>query len=142
MSMARKKKETDVQTEVTTNGTAPEAAAATATVEVMPAEEPVRAESTRPGETKNKPAMSWALNSDRHTRIEVAAWVHRHVSPQGEEYEQVSFTVQRSYRDQSEQWQRGGSWRTHDLPCLVFLLVQKAHAWALERRTTDSSLPF
>jgi hypothetical protein len=138
--MARKKKETDVQTEPQSNGVAPEAA--TATAEAAPAEEVTRSEPPRASEQKNKPAASWALHSDRHTRIEVAAWVHRHVSPQGEEYEQVSFTVQRSYRDSNDQWQRGGSWRAHDLPCLVFLLLHKAHPWALERRTTDRSVPF
>src|SRR4051812_21540679 len=102
--MARKKKETDVQP----NGEAPEATPTAVTVEAEPAgTQPQQPEQpTRAGEVKNRPAVSWAMNSDRSTRIEVSAWVHRHVSAQGEEYEQVSFTAQRSYRDNNDQWQR------------------------------------
>ncbi len=54
----------------------------------------------------------------------------------------MSFTVQRSYRDQTGTWAKGGSWRTHDLPVLTFLIA-KAHADELDRRTTvNTEVPF
>jgi hypothetical protein len=124
----------------------PETAAEARQAATPPAE--TATTSTAPGEQApangreppRQPNVSWAVNSDRTTRIEVAAWVNTYVSQGGEEYEQVSFSVQRSYRS-DDGWQRGGSWRTHDFPVLVYLLT-KAHAWALERRTSDSSMPF
>lgn len=98
-------------------------------------------ESNGESAARNRPAVSWTLNSDRTTRIEVSAWINHYTNAQGEEYEQVSFTICRSYRD-SERWHKGGSWRAHDIPCLIFLLQHKAHAWALERRTSVNSTPF
>src|SRR5205823_1328485 len=88
---------------------------------------------------RRRPAASWRLQSDRTTSVEVSAWLNTHTSAGGEEYEQVSFTIQRSYRT-DQGWQRGGSWRTHDVPVLLFLL-EKAHAFALERRVT-ADVPF
>jgi hypothetical protein len=81
-----------------------------------------------------RPAISWSLNSDRTTRIELAVWLNNFTGGQGEQYEQASITLTRSYRDDDNHWQRGGSYRTHDLPVLTFLIA-KAHAWAMERRT-------
>jgi hypothetical protein len=78
--------------------------------------------------------MSWALSSDRTTRIEIAGWLNTYKAQGGEEYEQVSFTVARSYKT-DDGWHKGGSWRTHDVPALQHLLAE-AHAWALRRRTT------
>ncbi len=89
-----------------------------------------------------KPVISWRLMSDRTTSVELACWVNTYRTQSGEEYEQLSFTVQRSYRDQEGTWAKGGSWRTHDLPVLTFLIA-KAHAYALDRRTTlNTEVPF
>jgi hypothetical protein len=82
-----------------------------------------------------RPAMSWALNSDRTTRIEVAAWLNTHRTQSGEEFEQVSFTMTRSYRDESGAWHKTTSFRTHDKPILDHLL-DEYEAWALRRRMT------
>ena len=70
----------------------------------------------------------------------VSVWVNNYEAQNGDQYEQVTFTIQRSYRT-DDGWQRGGAYRTHDLPVLLFLL-NKGHAWALERRTADASIPF
>lgn len=96
-------------------------------------------EEERPPE-KQKPVVSYRINSDRTTSIELAVWSNTYRNGQGEEYEQLSVTVQRSYKT-DEGWQKGGAWRIHDLPVLMFL-IQKAHCFALDRRTTDSSCPF
>ena len=95
------------------------------------------------GNGKHQPLVSYRLNSDRTTSISLAVWANTYTNQQGEEYEQLTVTVQRSYLDQQEQWQRQDkpSWRVHDLPVLLFLL-QKAHSFALNRRTHDSSIPF
>lgn len=91
---------------------------------------------------RRKPVISWRLMSDRTTSIELSCWVNTYRTQSGEEYEQLSFTVQRSYRDQTGTWVKGGAWRTHDLPILTFL-VGKAHAYALDRRTTvNAECPF
>lgn len=129
--MARKR-----QTQVAPADEAAQNGDGTATVEQPPP--PVAAN----GNGHRRPEISWALNSDRTTRIEVAAWLNTYTTQGGESYEQATFTVSRSYRDQNDQWQRGGSWRNHDLPVLMFLLT-KAHTWALDRRTTvNTDTPF
>ena len=126
--MSRKKKETDVQA----NGTHEE----TAVMEV-PAPPP----DTHPD--KPQPLVSYRLNSDRTTSISLAVWGNTYTNQQGEEYEQVTITAQRSYKDQQGQWQAQvkSSWRVHDLPVLLYLL-QKAHSFAMSRRCDDSSIPF
>ena len=91
---------------------------------------------------KKKPLVSYRLNSDRTTSIELSVWSNTFKNREtNEEYEQLSVTLSRSYKDANGQWCRGGSWRIHDLPVLLFLL-QKSHAFALERRTGDSTNPF
>ncbi len=90
---------------------------------------------------KQKPLVSYRISSDRTTSISLALWCNQMTNTQtGEAYEQLSVTVQRRYRT-DQGWSGGGAWRVHDLPVLMFLL-QKAHAFALDRRTEDSSLPF
>ena len=129
--MSRKKKETDVQT---TNGVPDEATTALAEIPAPPPD-------THP--EKPQPLVSYRLNSDRTTSVSLAVWANTYKSQDGEEYEQLSVTVQRSYKDQQGQWQNQAkpSWRVHDLVTLMHLL-QKAHSFALNRRTDDSSIPF
>ena len=126
-----KKKETDVQT---TNGVPDEATTAVAEIPAPPLD-------THP--EKPQPLVSYRLNSDRTTSVSLAVWANTYKSQDGEEYEQLSVTVQRSYKDQQGQWQNQvkPSWRVHDLVTLMHLL-QKAHSFALNRRTDDSSIPF
>jgi hypothetical protein len=102
--------------------------------------EPTASASARP--EKPKPLVSWRLMSDRSTSIELAVWSNMLQGPDGE-YEQLSCTASRSYKDQYGKWYRGGSWRIHDIPVLQFLLT-KAHTFGLERRTTtdNNGLPF
>ena len=145
--MARKKKETSMETtDVQTNGThetttavaeaLPVAVPVEAAAEVPPPEKPVNGD-------KRGPLVSYRLNSDRTTSIEVAVWSNTYTNGQGEEYEQLTMTVQRSYKDAQNQWQTQTkpSWRVHDLPCLLFLL-NKAYSFALNRRCDDSTIPF
>ena len=129
--MSRKKKETDVQT---SNGVPDEATTAVAEIPAPPPD-------THP--EKPQPLVSYRLNSDRTTSVSLAVWANTYKSQDGEEYEQLSVTVQRSYKDQQGQWQNQvkPSWRVHDLVTLMHLL-QKAHSFALNRRTDDSSIPF
>ena len=44
------------------------------------------------------------------------------------------------YKDKEGNWQKGGSYRIHDLPVLAYL-IQKAHTFALDRRE-QQSVPF
>ena len=126
-----KKKETDVQT---SNGVPDEATTAVAEIPAPPPD-------THP--EKPQPLVSYRLNSDRTTSVSLAVWANTYKSQDGEEYEQLSVTVQRSFKDQQGQWQNQAkpSWRVHDLVTLMHLL-QKAHSFALNRRTDDSSIPF
>jgi hypothetical protein len=119
----------------------PPVSVAVKTQEPAPAPAPTPAEGgERPRQEKRseepkRPKMSWAVNSDKSTRIEVAAWVNLMKLDNGEEYEQVTLTVTRSYKTIDNGWQRGGSWRTHDVPILLFLL-QQAYTWSVSRRMT------
>jgi hypothetical protein len=146
------KKATEIQVVPPPDAIPAEGQQATATEQPPPLPEPAHTNGNGNGHPPNgngngnsraarTPDVSWRLSSDRTTSIEVSAWVNEYTNQQtGEVYEQVTFTVQRSFRDQNNQWARGGSWRAHDIPILLFLL-SKGHAWALERRTSDSSCP-
>jgi hypothetical protein len=91
---------------------------------------------------KPKPLVSYRLNSDRNTSVSLAVWANRMTNSQtNESWEQLVVTFQRRFRNDQGEWVCGGAWRVHDLPVLLFLL-QKAHAFALDRRTSDSSVPF
>ena len=127
--MSRKKKEPDVQT----NGTH-ESQTAVAEVPAPPPD-------THPA--KPQPLVSYRLNSDRTTSISLAVWGNTYTNADGESYEQLTISVQRSYKDAEGKWQTQArpSWRVHDLVALTHL-IQKAHAYALDRRTDDSNIPF
>jgi hypothetical protein len=133
MARKRSRKETHVETE-NQDTVQTETSPSDVAVETPP--------ETNGQQNGRRPLVSWKLHSDRSTIIEVACWPNVYRNQAGEEYEQLSFTAQRSYRDQCDQWQTQtkASWRTHDLPILLFLL-QKAHAFALERRMTEH-VPF
>ena len=90
---------------------------------------------------KRKPTVSYRLMSDRTTSIEAAVWSNEMQNGDGEKWTQHSVTLSRSYKDQNGQWCKGGSYRIHDLPIVLFLL-QKCHAFALTLRTEDSTMPF
>src|SRR5437870_5056987 len=62
---------------------------------------------------KRKPIVSYRLSSDRTTSIELAVWSNTFTSKEGEPYEQLSVTIQRSYKDANGAWCKGGSWRIH-----------------------------
>ena len=134
--MSRKKKETDVQLNGTPDDT-------TTAVAETPHPEVPPPPANNHGPEKPQPLVSYRLSSDQTTSIELAVWSHSYKNQQGEDYEQLSMTVQRSYKDMQGVWQNQArpSWRTHDLPVLLFLL-QKAHSFAMNRRCDDSSIPF
>jgi hypothetical protein len=88
------------------------------------------------GNGGRRPVISWRVMSDRTTSIELACWSNTYRAQSGEEYEQLTFTVNRSYKtDEGWQRQEKPSWRAHDIPVLMFLL-SKAHSYALDNRTT------
>ena len=122
-----------------TNGTATAEVPEAIPLEGTPAENGANG---TPTNDKKKPLVSYRLSSDRTTSIELAVWSNTLKNREtNEEYEQLSITLARSYKDQNGAWCKGGSWRVHDVPCLMFLL-QKGYAFALERRTGDTSIPF
>ena len=96
---------------------------------------------------KTRPAVSYAANSDRTTRIEVAVWPRTVTVSESEEYTVYSLTLTRSWRDADGTWTDSASYRPHDVAVLLYL-VQQAHHWCLSRRTrvrtpeADGDVPF
>ena len=131
--MSKGKRKTDVQTNGTHEATA---------VAELPAEVPAPPPEKH-GPEKPQPLVSFRLNSDRTTSVSLAVWGNTYTNQQGEEYEQLTISVQRSYKDAEGKWQTQArpSWRVHDIPVVIFLL-DKAHSFAMNRRCDDSSIPF
>lgn len=98
-----------------------------------------------PEPKKNRPVASFAANSDRTTRLEVAVWAHQVKMQGGEEYTQYGLTFKRSWKSNEGAWTESNFHRIHDLPVLHFL-VQQAHHWCLLQRTevklAEEPLPF
>ena len=99
-----------------------------------------------PALQKTRPAASFAANSDRTTRIEVAVWTRTVTVSASEEYTQYSLTLSRAWRDTGGAWTGNGFYRAHDVPVLMFL-VQQAYHWCLAQRAqvrmlTDEPVPF
>jgi hypothetical protein len=94
----------------------------------------------------NRPAASFAAQSDRGTRVEVAVWSKRIVITEQEEYTQYTLTLSRSWRDKDGNWFGNASFRIHDIPVLLYL-VQQAYNWCLAQRTevhveSNGDVPF
>jgi hypothetical protein len=91
----------------------------------------------------NRPAASFAAQSDVATRIEVAVWGKQVKSGDGE-ITQYSLTLSRSWL-KGGHWQGNANFRVHDVPVLLFLL-QQAYHWCVAQRTTvkigDEPVPF
>lgn len=145
VTMARRKKETDMSDQ---NVAEP--------VMAIPVETPVEgpiieaietpvttARFTPPvnGTNGRKPEVTYRCSVDKGTSIECSVWANQMQNGSGETWTQYSITIKRSYKDQTGTWVNGGSYRAHDLPVLQFLLT-KAHAYCLNMRTDDSSIPF
>ncbi len=102
---------------------------------------------TAPAEPpKSRPVASFAANSDRTTRIEVAVWARVVKVSDQEEYTQHSLTTSRSWRDKEGKWMNNGFFRPHDVPVLLYL-IREAYHWCLARRThvhveSPEELPF
>lgn len=138
--MARKKT-TDVQSNGANGHAAAVAEPAAQPIEPRPEPE-LQQPSPAPADDRRKPLVSYRVNSDRTTSVSLAVWANQMTNTQtNEAYEQLSVTVQRRFRNDQGEWAAGGSWRVHDLPVLMFLLM-KAHAFCLDRRTSDSTVPF
>ncbi len=72
----------------------------------------------------------------------VAAWPNE-VVLDGKVRTRYSCTISRTDRKETDghtEWIKNGSFRTHDLPVLCFLL-ERAHAWMLAQRL-DAGVPF
>jgi hypothetical protein len=94
----------------------------------------------------NRPAASFAANSDRTTRVEVAVWAKVIKVSEQEEYTQYALTLSRSWRDKDGQWHGNASFRIHDIPVLLYL-VQQAYNWCVAQRTevhieSNGDVPF
>ena len=94
----------------------------------------------------NRPAASFAAQSDRGTRVEVAVWSKVVKVSEQEEYTQYALTLSRSWRDKDGQWHGNASFRIHDIPVLLYL-VQQAYNWCVAQRTevhieSNGDVPF
>ena len=100
-----------------------------------------------PAPAKTRPVISFAANSDRTTRLEVAVWARTVKVSETEEYTQYSITLARAWRDTEGNWTGNGFYRAHDIPVLLYL-VEQAYQWCLQQRThtrsieTDDDVPF
>jgi hypothetical protein len=93
------------------------------------------------GETK-RPDVVFSLWSDRTTKIDVAVWSNE-VLVDGKAQNRCTCAISRTYRKETDgqpEWVKSGSFRTHDVPVLCFLL-ERAHAWMLAQRL-DTDVPF
>jgi hypothetical protein len=128
--MTRKKKPDDGPNhDVLANGTAVAEPPPETTVEPSSAQAP---QGSPP--PKNRPAASFAANSDRTTRVEVAVWSKLIKVSEQEEYTQHSLTLSRSWRDKEGNWFGNAAFRIHDIPVLLYL-VQQAYQWCIAQRT-------
>ncbi len=95
-----------------------------------------------PPKNGKEPLVRYSINTDRSTSISLAVWSNTMTNPDGSQWEQLSITISRSYKTDAG-WQRQDkpSFRVHDLPLLNHLVAQ-AHAFACNRRMTDSTIPF
>ena len=62
--------------------------------------------------------------------VEVAKWENKSKNSKGEEYTQVSFSFNKSYKDKNGELQQTQSFHTQDLPKLIVAL-QNAHEEAI-----------
>lgn len=90
------------------------------------------------GGDRKKPIARFRYPTDRSTTIEVAVWENQIATQDGTLLPVHGVTIQRSYKDGEGHWQRGGSYRAHDLPALLHAL-QRAHAWMLDQREMNSA---
>jgi hypothetical protein len=99
-----------------------------------------------PAPVPNRPAASFAAQSDRTTRVEVAVWAKLVKVSEQEEYTQHSLTLSRSWRDKDGNWRGNAAFRTHDIPVLLYL-VEQAYNWCVAQRTevvieSNGDVPF
>lgn len=71
-------------------------------------------------ENKNGPAKKYRAGA-----IEVSVWKNTMKTDKGVEYDKYSASIQRSYKDKNDEWQKTASMNLNDLPKLITLL-QKA----------------
>jgi hypothetical protein len=95
---------------------------------------------------KKRPAASFSAMSDRTTRIELSVWARQVKVSDTEEYTQFWLTFSRSWCETDGVWHANASYRTHDVPVLVFL-VQQAYQWCVSQRMlthiqAGDALPF
>jgi hypothetical protein len=133
--MAKKKKETTMDTNGTPQTLPVELQAATVVIEPpQPLAEPPPSSAVSPQTNgTRRPAASWKYPAAAGVTVEVALWPHTVTLQSGETIEVFNATVTRSYRDQQGQWQRGGSFRIAEIPVLIHALL-RAHGFALDAR--------
>lgn len=56
--------------------------------------------------------------------IEVNVWKNEIKNEKGDSYDKFSVSMQRSYKDKNDEWQKTGNMNTNDLPKLIVLLQQ------------------
>jgi hypothetical protein len=102
---------------------------------MSPSEKPAPLPDSDNGEAK-RPAVVFHLWTDRVTNVEVAVWPNE-VQVDGKLQIRHSCTISRTYRKdvdgEQQKWIKNGSFRSHDLAALCFLL-ERAHAWMLAQR--------
>jgi hypothetical protein len=133
--MARKKKETTMDTNDAPAALPAEPLNGTAVAEPPPPPpaEPLPAVLAPPPGGARRPAASWKYPAAGGVTVEVALWPHTVTLQSGETIEVFNATVSRSYKDAQGQWQKGGSFRVAEIPVLVHALL-RAHGFALDAR--------
>jgi hypothetical protein len=96
-------------------------------------------EPSTPANGARRPLASWKYPAASGVTVEVALWPHTIRLQDGSEIEVYNATVARSYRDQNNQWQKGGSFRVAELPVLVHAL-QSAFGFAMNQREMNCPL--
>lgn len=82
--------------------------------------------------TKDQPVKKFKVGG-----IQVAVWENRIPNQQGQDDLLHSVTIERRYKDEQGNWRSASSYRTGDLPKLLFALTKAYEYLALEEDGQD-----
>jgi len=84
-------------------------------------------------ENKNQPEKKFSTGA-----INATIWKNAGKSKSGEDVEFRTITLQRAYKDKSDQWQHTNSMRVNDLPKAA-LVLNKAYEYLVLKDTTGTT---
>lgn len=83
---------------------------------------------------KNRPVFSVGpIMTDPNNSVSAAVWERDVKLDDGREFTAHSISCEATYRDKEEQWQKSGSFRSNQIPTLIYCL-QRCFDWALSQR--------